>query len=475
MLRQLISTQLFAKCRCTTVHFKTSRLLCIQNNHLSTTKTSDATVLTSQQANVSATRAPNNESTILTEEEYLKKSRKHPDFFGSAFEGEPEGDEGDLAEEKYFEDQPLPTQKLRTKQYADMIKELLQKRKIKEAIDVLEVRMLKEDRVKPEGYIYNLLLGACGRVGYTKKAFSLFNNMKKRGLQPMGGTYTALFNACANSPWIKDGLTRAVHLRELMVEKRHQPNSTTYNAMIKAFGRCGDLKTAFEIVDEMVAKKLRITDDTINFLLQASISDKTAGFRHALLVWRKFIERNIQPTVFSYNLMLRSVRECGLGDIETCKDVMGKIAQSETNSFEPEAEKVMLQSDDIHVQSEMQEHRVTNEATELNLLTKIPYLGNIVSIAEITKPEERLLLVGGLTGFLRNMQENKCTPDIKTFTLLLDCIPSTLAAENKLLAAMKNSDVKPDIDFYNMLMKKRSMRLDYENAKVTLEIFVKIS
>jgi len=37
-------------------------------------------------------------------------------------------------------------------------------------------------------------------------------------------------------------------------------------------------------VDEMAEKKVPISDETFNFLLQACITDKEAGFRHALLV-----------------------------------------------------------------------------------------------------------------------------------------------------------------------------------------------
>jgi pentatricopeptide repeat domain-containing protein 1 len=54
--------------------------------------------------------------------------------------------------------------------------------------------------------------------------------------------------------------------------------------VISAFGRCGDLLTAFTLVDEMTEKKVPISDETFNFLLQACITDKEAGFRHALLV-----------------------------------------------------------------------------------------------------------------------------------------------------------------------------------------------
>jgi pentatricopeptide repeat domain-containing protein 1 len=54
--------------------------------------------------------------------------------------------------------------------------------------------------------------------------------------------------------------------------------------LISAFGRCGDLSTAFTLVDEMAEKKVVISGETFNFLLQACITDKEAGFRHTLLV-----------------------------------------------------------------------------------------------------------------------------------------------------------------------------------------------
>jgi len=36
-----------------------------------------------------------------------------------------------------------------------------------------------------------------------------------------------------------------------------------------------------------------------------------------------------------------------------------------------------------------------------------------------------------------------------------------------LLSAMEKAEVRPDIDIYNMLIKKRSMRFDYINAHVS--------
>uniref|UniRef100_A0A1Y1K6Z0 Pentacotripeptide-repeat region of PRORP domain-containing protein n=1 Tax=Photinus pyralis TaxID=7054 RepID=A0A1Y1K6Z0_PHOPY len=389
------------------------------------------------------------------ENEFLVKLKNDPDSFGHQEAEEDVLDPGDVKEEEYIQEKPVHFQVLTTKQYADIIKDHLRKRKLKEAIDIVEVQMIKEHRVKPPGYIYNLLIGGCGRVGYTKKAFSLYNEMKRRGLDVTPGTYTALFNACANSPWpTTDGLSRATHLLNNLREKMYIPNLTNYNVMIKAFGRAGDLTTAFSLVDEMSARHIGIMDDTFNFLLQACITDKEAGFRHALLVWRKLVRRKIKPSLFTYNLMLRCIRDCGLGDISVTTDVINTLLE------EGRPELRLLESD------------TTQQANALietpNLMAPVPCLGNILLLSTVLKAEDRLLLVGGWSGFLENMADHNCTPDVKTFTQLLDSVPPTRAAEADLLRALKAKGVKPDVDFFNMLIKKRSCRFDYEGCKEAL-------
>lgn len=100
-------------------------------------------------------------------------------------------------------------------------------------------------------------------------------------------------------------------------------------------------------------------------------------------------------------------------------------------------------------------------------------LGNMVDLREVRAPEQRLLLVGGFSGFLKTMENHKVPPDNKTFTMLLDNIPNTEAAETALLRAVQKAKIKPDIDFLNMLIKKRSMRFDYEKARSVLYMFDK--
>lgn len=238
------------------------------------------------------------------EDEYPPKNPD--DIFGgnSIMEEVEEELESDIIDEEERDFKPRP-RRLPMQEYARLIKEHLNIKELKEAIDILEVRMIKEDKVKPTSYIYNLLINGCAKAGYSKKAFQLYNKMKQRGLNVTPGTYTSLFNACASTPWKEDGLNKANRVREIMAEKGYAPNPINYNAMIKAYGRCGDVKKAFQLADEMLVKRLPMKTDTFNFLLQACASDSEFGFRHALLTWNKMRRSSTIPDQYSFRLMLR--------------------------------------------------------------------------------------------------------------------------------------------------------------------------
>lgn len=403
-------------------------------------------------------------------------------------------EEGDVIVETYA-DPETQRHRLKIMEYLKMIDDLIKAKRIRDAIDVLEVKMLKEDRAKPTFHIYNHLITACGHAGYTKKAFKLYNDMKKRGVRPNGGTYTSLFNACANCPFPGYGFQQAKHLKALMDEKSIFIRPITYHAMIKAFGRCGAVDIAFSLVDEMIEKKLPLSADTFCFVLQACISDKEAGFRLALVVWHKLRRKWIKPDIYNYNLLLRTVRECGTGDLVTFQQAIDEIMKggvpspeehklldspaSENNSNLPSSQESSSLSVDSIEPSNVSENispvpSISDATTSLkelpaenrpNLLTYKPHLGSILSLNEIKTPQDRLILLGGVNGILEEMEKDGLKPNDVTFGLLLDCIPPTLTAEKALLSIIKKENIKLRIPFYNSLIKRRALRFDYASAR----------
>uniref|UniRef100_A0A8D8ZK45 Pentatricopeptide repeat-containing protein 1, mitochondrial n=1 Tax=Cacopsylla melanoneura TaxID=428564 RepID=A0A8D8ZK45_9HEMI len=397
-------------------------------------------------------------------------------------------------------------------EYAKKIAKLVEENKIPEALNVLDVEM-KRAGARPANYIYTLLIGACGRVGNTSKAFKLYTQMRKRGLKVTRATYTGLLNACATCRDSKTGLERVNFLRDKMREKQYDMNEANYNALIKVFGRHGKLSAAFTIVDEMLEKRIRPSLATFNFLLQACISDREAGFRHALLTWHKMRSRRVTPDLFSYNLLLRATRDCALGDEDATRLVIDALISPENQpileldqklkssrlSFSPSSTSGQFSSTSYEptesnpgmsfeetISESLPEGLIeggsgANESSSMsmervvenrpNLISRDPHLGSVISVGEVNTAQDRLLLLGGLSGVLSEMSADHLTPNIATFTLLLDCVPSALSAEQTLVSVMRRQRVKADTEFCNMLVKRRSFRGDYDRAKEVLTMF----
>lgn len=101
-----------------------------------------------------------------------------------------------------------------------------------------------------------------------------------------------------------------------------------------------------------------------------------------------------------------------------------------------------------------------------NILNPRGRFNDVVALGKLDSGEDRLALLGGLAGVLSHMQRDKAPPDIKTFTILLDMVPSSRDMEADLFAAMTSHQIKPDLDFLNLVIRKRNLRKDFSGAKV---------
>lgn len=81
-----------------------------------------------------------------------------------------------------------------------------------------------------------------------------------------------------------------------------------------AFAKHGDLKSCLRVTDKVLEERKKVAADVFNSLLQACVTDKISGFRHALLIWHKMLGRKVTPDIITYHLMLRVTRECSVGD-----------------------------------------------------------------------------------------------------------------------------------------------------------------
>lgn len=86
--------------------------------------------------------------------------------------------------------------------------------------------------------------------------------------------------------------------------------------IIAAYARHGDMEMCLKIIDAVIAERGKAPVDTYNHLLQACVTDKNAGFRHAIAIWHKMLQKKTKPDCYTFNLILRCVRECSLGPVE---------------------------------------------------------------------------------------------------------------------------------------------------------------
>uniref|UniRef100_A0A0A9YD05 Pentatricopeptide repeat-containing protein n=1 Tax=Lygus hesperus TaxID=30085 RepID=A0A0A9YD05_LYGHE len=101
-------------------------------------------------------------------------SRRYPNTFGTLnqetnavrIDQLPE-EEGDV-EKVEFIDGVVGKTRMPTFKYSRLIKKLIDQKKLRDALDVLDDRM-KSERAYPDRYTYNLLISGCASQGYTKK------------------------------------------------------------------------------------------------------------------------------------------------------------------------------------------------------------------------------------------------------------------------------------------------------------------
>eukprot|EP00096_Caligus_rogercresseyi_P014083 TRINITY_DN6618_c0_g1_i1.p1 TRINITY_DN6618_c0_g1~~TRINITY_DN6618_c0_g1_i1.p1 ORF type:complete len:474 (+),score=91.37 TRINITY_DN6618_c0_g1_i1:358-1779(+) len=307
---------------------------------------------------------------------------------------------------------------------------------------------MKEDCVKPNIEHYRALIYACGKRGYAKKSMELFRSFKDRGLPQSQALYSDLFHSLYNSPYPEHALRSAHALKRSLPIK---PNPILANNMIKTFGKLGELQTAFDIADETLCNV-----DTVNHLLSACLSDKESGFRHALVLWRRFLvegkRKHVQPNLSSFSLLLRITQECSLGDQKTWGDLL--LESMSVNQVQALAD------------GEKRPEIRSNEGEVPNLLQPIVNFDGVVGLSQqLETPLGRFSAIGSLKGFLDSMASHSVTPNIKIYTQILTLLPSNTEIENVLLAYMDEGGLQPDIGFFNVLIKKRSTRRDFKGAR----------
>lgn len=388
-------------------------------------------------------------------------------------------------------------------------KKLVKENKLQEALEMFSRDMLQGERLPPQEYNYSVLIGGCGRAGQLKKAFKLYNDMKKRGLEAGDATYTALFNACAESPSKQAGLQQALKLEQELHRKNYPLSTITYHALLKTHAITNHLQACIHTIREMLQNGHAVTQETFHYLLMGCLKDKEIGFRLALQVWRQMLQSGIIPDTKNYNLLLRIARDCGIGDtglatdvlLRNCKSGKQRTGVSESRCkdivdidllerllfFQPDPHSVTQQdsrhSEEFNSRQDstytMPVRRKENTSLPVNIAdSTAPNLldlfegksSDVISLGTVDGACDRLAVIGGAEGFLEKMAAKGLSPDLRTLTLLADTMDPSYQSLQVLLNVAKQHQVKLDAAFFNSVIRKVAKANDLEGTKAVASV-----
>ena len=398
-------------------------------------------------------------------------------------------------------------------------KKLAKEGKLDDCIKNLEHTMLVEQKVQPLEINFSVVIGAVARKGDLTKALALFRKLKSYGLTPTAPTYTALFNAFAESK--KPELDSLAKIYQKINDKKLVLNRKSFNALLKAYAAHDSLQNCMVVFRDSIAAGYEPDEITFTNLMLSCAKDKKDGSRHALQLFRQMLSLDIKPSGLFLLHFLQVLNNCNIGDISIANEVLLKQRPEKMNSYLrqhirnfrwlkgqesspnpvnfvdgddlPSSDPMVLLGSTVqdticskeadiknassskrfehdekqHIRSEM----AVQHSSEFIINVLDPNTpSDMISIKSCHHPSDRLKLVGGVDNIFKLMKQYKIKPTVKLLTVIASLVDDNQEAEEQFMVkAEKFKGVKLDPDFYNFIMLKRAKTHRHREAKKILE------
>ncbi|XP_020589669.1 pentatricopeptide repeat-containing protein At4g39620, chloroplastic-like [Phalaenopsis equestris] len=154
--------------------------------------------------------------------------------------------------------------------------------------------------------IYSKLISIMGKKGQTRMAMWLFTEMRNSGCKPDTSVYNSLIAAHLHSRDKSKALSKAYAYFEKMkgLSDRCQPNIVTYNILLRAFARSGDLKQVDAIFNDLDSTIISPDIYTYNGIMDAF--GKNGMLREMEMVLRRMKSNQCKPDTITYNILIDS-------------------------------------------------------------------------------------------------------------------------------------------------------------------------
>jgi len=226
--------------------------------------------------------------------------------------------------------------------YAMIIKGYAQRKECAQAMRCYEE--IQMHKVKVGLVVFNTVIDACSRVGDMDNAARLFRDMMDAQCAPDLITYSTLIKGYC----VREELDEAIKLFSLMRRKGIKPDAVVFNSLldgcakkqmpdlceqvisdmeeagvlpsnysasilIKSYGRCNDLKSAFKVLDEM-PKKYGFRPNTAVYTCLMSTCIANGRFDLAMDLRTRMIEMRCHLDEKTYSTLLRGALRAGSVD-----------------------------------------------------------------------------------------------------------------------------------------------------------------
>ncbi|KAL0306591.1 UNVERIFIED_CONTAM: putative pentatricopeptide repeat-containing protein [Sesamum radiatum] len=157
----------------------------------------------------------------------------------------------------------------------------------------------------PDACTYNILINACCMRSDLERAWKVFDEMRRRGVEPNVVTFGTLINGlCAISK-----LDMAFSLKRKMERDfKIKPNAHIYVALVKRLCKAGDLNKAIKLKEEMLRKKVELEPAVYSTLISAFFKAGRKGeekeFDLAFAALSEMEKEGCKPDVISYNVII---------------------------------------------------------------------------------------------------------------------------------------------------------------------------
>jgi len=338
------------------------------------------------------------------------------------------------------------------------------------------------------------LIRGSGFIKDLRKVWSLWTDMKTRGIQPTGITLGCMVEALVNCGALEQGYRL---LREASTDPATKPlvNSVMYGSILKGFCHQGRFDEVWSIYEEMRTETVKLSSSTFNALLDACARSKDLKRVQPLLeemhkqgltaskitystVLKCYCSENrmtqafklfeemqtsttLQPDEVSYNILLDGCARYGLFDKGVAIiDSMRAAGVNPSNFTLSVVAKLCIRSNRCmkafaFVSSLSEEFGITLNVHVYNNLIQASVQQNDLNAALET---------------LATMLAAKVSPDVRTYTLLLDRCKmqyKTQACLEIFKSAAGLSGGHSKLKSFGMLAALRKGALEFPTAKLT--------